>query len=157
MNQRVERLSSEIREILGEIISRQEIKDPRVQDAGIVTLTHVRLTGDLRQATVLFMVHGADAAALGRVRDGLNHASGYLRRRLGRELSVRTTPSISFEVDRVFDQEMKVEALFREIAQQAPAAAPAPASAGEDAADSESGDDGDARPGGDDVPGRKGV
>src|SRR4051812_39258932 len=128
MNQRVERLSSEIREILGEIISRQEIKDPRVQDAGIVTLTHVRLTGDLRQATVLFMVHGANADALGRVRDGLNHASGYLRRRLGRELSVRTTPSISFEVDRVFDQEMKVEALFREIAQQAPGV-PAPVSA----------------------------
>jgi ribosome-binding factor A len=132
MNQRVERLSSEIREILGEIISRQEIKDPRVQAAGIVTLTHVRLTGDLRQATVLFMVHGANAAALGRVRDGLNHAAGYLRKRLGNELSVRTTPSIAFEIDRVFDQEMKVESLLREIAQESPATPPQPAAEGDD-------------------------
>jgi ribosome-binding factor A len=120
MNQRVERLSAEIREILGEIITRQEIKDPRVQAAGIVTITHVRLTGDLRQATVLFMVHGADAAALGRVRDGLNHASGYLRRRLGKELSVRTTPSVAFEIDKVFEQEDKVESLLREIASEKP-------------------------------------
>jgi ribosome-binding factor A len=153
MNQRVERLSSEIREIVGEIISRQEIKDPRVQDAGIVTVTHVRLTGDLRQATVLFMVHGANAAALGRVRDGLNHASGYLRRRLGQELSVRTTPSIAFEIDRVFDQEMKVEALFREIADETPAATPAPASADGAADEDAHGGHGED----DDVPGPKGA
>jgi ribosome-binding factor A len=120
MSQRVERLGSELRQVLGEILARQEIKDPRVQEVGIITLTHVRVTGDLREATVLFMVHGADAAALGRVRDGLNHAAGYLRRRLGRELTLRTIPSISFEVDRVFEQEAKVEALLREIATKKP-------------------------------------
>lgn len=151
MNQRVERLASEIREIVGEIISRREIKDPRVQDAGIVTVTHVRLTGDLRQATVLFMVHGADAAALDRVCDGLNHASGYLRRRLGRELSVRTTPSVTFEVDRVFEQEMKVEALLREIADESPAAPATPEADSADAGqkgDSDGEGHGDGGPGG---------
>ena len=61
MKERVERLAMEIREILGEIVTRQEIKDPRVQDAGLITITHVRLTGDLREATALFTVHGADA------------------------------------------------------------------------------------------------
>jgi ribosome-binding factor A len=115
MNQRVQRLSTEIREILGEILSRQEIKDPRVQDAGIITLTHVRLTGDLQQATALFTVHGADAAKLKRVRDGLNHAASYLRRRFGRELSVRIIPTIRFEVDKIFEQEERVDALLREV------------------------------------------
>ena len=120
MNQRVQRLAMEIKQILGEIVTRQEIKDPRVQDAGLITLTHVRLTGDLQQATALFTVHAADVATLRRVRDGLNHASGYLRRRLGRELSVRTIPTVHFEIDQVFEQEERVDALLREIAPPAP-------------------------------------
>ena len=120
MNQRVQRLAMEIKEVLGEIVTRQEIKDPRVQDAGLITLTHVRLSGDLQKATALFTVHGADAKALARVRDGLNHAGGYLRRRLGRELSVRIVPTVEFEIDRVFEQEAKVDALLREIAPPPP-------------------------------------
>ena len=47
----------------------------------------------------------------------LCHAGGYLRRRLGQELSVRTIPSVSFEIDQVFDQEAKVDALLRQVAQ----------------------------------------
>jgi ribosome-binding factor A len=118
MKERVARLATEIREIIGQIVTRQEIKDPRVQDAGLITITHVRLTGDLRQATALFTVHDADAAALEKVKKGLDHASGYLRRRLGQQLSVRTIPTVSFEIDRVFDQEAKVDALLREVGKE---------------------------------------
>jgi ribosome-binding factor A len=122
MRERIPRLAMEIREILGGIVARQEIKDPRVQDGGLITITHVRLTGDLRQATALFTVHGADAAALERVKRGLCHAGGYLRRRLGQELSVKIIPSVSFEIDRVFEQEARVDALLRQVAQQQPTA-----------------------------------
>jgi ribosome-binding factor A len=114
-NQRVQRLAMEIREILGEILIRQEIKDPRVQEVGLITLTHVRLTGDLQKATALFTVHGLDDAALRKVRDGLNHAGGYLRRRMGRELTLRTIPTVTFEIDKIFEQEERVDALLREI------------------------------------------
>jgi ribosome-binding factor A len=127
MKERPARLATEIREILGAIVTRQEIKDPRVQDAGLITITHVRLTGDLREATALFTVHDADAAALERVRKGLDHAAGYLRHRLGQELSVRTIPTVSFEVDRVFEQEAKVDALLREVSQEAAARPAEPA------------------------------
>jgi ribosome-binding factor A len=116
VKERVARLATEIRQILGEIVTRQEIKDPRVQAAGLITITHVRLTGDLRQATALFTVHGADAAALARVREGLNSAGGYLRHRLGKELSVRAIPSVSFEVDQVFELEERVDAALKDIA-----------------------------------------
>lgn len=115
MSQRVERLSGEIRQILSEALARQEIKDPRVRDAGVITVTHVRLTGDLRQATVLFMVHGLNAAALEKVEAGLNHAAGFFRHRLGRELSVRAIPTVTFEIDKVFDQEAKIDRLLHEI------------------------------------------
>jgi ribosome-binding factor A len=140
MNQRVQRLAMEIREILGQIVTRQEIKDHRVQNVGLITLTHVRLTGDLQKATALFTVHGLDLAGLRNVRDGLNHAGGYLRRRLGKELSVRTVPTVHFEIDTIFEKEERVDALLREIAPPAPPAAAADeaeADAGDDAAASD--------------------
>jgi ribosome-binding factor A len=131
MNQRVQRLAMEIREILGEIVTRQEIKDHRVQNVGLITLTHVRLTGDLQKVTALFTVHGLDDAALRQVRDGLNHAGGYLRRRLGKELSVRTIPTVTFEIDKVCEQEERVDAILRDIA---PPAAPMAETADDDEA-----------------------
>jgi ribosome-binding factor A len=115
VNQRVERVAGEIRELLGQLLVRGEVKDPRVQQAGLITITHVRLSGDLREASALFMVHDADEAALERVRQGLTSAAGYLRRLIGRELHLKVTPTLAFEVDRVFKQEEKIDALLRDI------------------------------------------
>jgi ribosome-binding factor A len=115
VNQRIERVQSEIREILGEIMSRQEIKDPRVAGAGIITITHVRVTGDLGQVNAQFMVHGADEAALEKVQEGLNSAAGYMRRVIGKRLKLRITPALTFHIDRIFEQEEKVDALLRDI------------------------------------------
>lgn len=128
MSQRVERVSGEIREILGEILARQEIKDPRVRQAGIITFSHVRVTGDLQQAKVFFTVHGADDDTLTRVQEGLQSAAGYMRRVIGSRLRLKVTPSLHFEVDRVFDQEAKIDKLLREVG-QAGAAPASPKSA----------------------------
>jgi ribosome-binding factor A len=116
MNQRLERISGEIREVLGQAVVRGEIKDPRVRDAGLITITHVRVTGDLREAYASFIVHDADEAALARVREGLNKASGYLRRLIGQQLRLKVTPTLTFEIDRVFDQEAKIDRLLHEVA-----------------------------------------
>jgi ribosome-binding factor A len=115
MTQRTERVAGEIREILGEIAVRQEIKDPRVRNAGIITFTHVRISGDLRQAIVFFTVHGMDDESLDRVREGLSSAAGFMRRRIGDRLRLKSTPSLEFRVDRVFEQEASIDALLREI------------------------------------------
>jgi len=116
MTQRTERVAGEIREILGEIVVRQEIKDPRVRGAGIITFTHVRISGDLRQAKAFFTVHGMDDESLDRVRVGLTSAAGYMRRKIGERLRLKSTPSLTFEVDRVFEQEAHIDALLREVA-----------------------------------------
>ena len=47
--------------------------------------------------------------------EGLDHAAGYLRRRLGKELTIRVVPSLSFEIDETFDREAKVDSLLREL------------------------------------------
>jgi ribosome-binding factor A len=116
MSQRTERIAGEVRAVVSEAITRQEIKDPRVRGAGLITITHVRVTGDLREARALFTVHGAGEAELERVREGLDHANGYFRRAIGSRLRMKLTPHLTFEIDRVFDQASRVEQLLREIA-----------------------------------------
>lgn len=117
MTQRTERVAGEIREVLGESIVRQAIKDPRVRGAGIITFTHVRISGDLRQAHAFFTVHGLDEEGLERVRQGLDSASGFMRRRIADRLRLKSTPALIFEVDRVFEQEERIDALLREVSQ----------------------------------------
>jgi ribosome-binding factor A len=133
MTQRTERVAGEIREVLGEIVVRQEIKDPRVRIAGIITFTHVRLSGDLRQARVFFTVHGMDDESLERVRQGLASATGFMRRRIAERLRLKSTPSLTFDVDRVFEHEARIDALLREVgAQSTEAGAEAHESDGDD-------------------------
>ncbi|HEX3697420.1 MAG TPA: 30S ribosome-binding factor RbfA [Polyangia bacterium] len=120
MSQRTERVAGEVRAIIGEVIARREIKDPRVQGAGLITITHVRLSGDLRQAWALFTVHNAGDAELEHVREGLERASGFLRHAIARRLRLKVTPTLNFEIDRVFEQASRVEHLLHEIASSAP-------------------------------------
>jgi ribosome-binding factor A len=130
-------VAGEVRAIIGELLARQEIKDPRVQKAGIITVTHVRITGDLRQARALFTVHNAGAAELDHVREGLDHASGYFRHAIARRLRLKVTPALSFEVDQVFEKATRIEHLLQEIAAEAPAAAPSAEADAQGAADAD--------------------
>jgi ribosome-binding factor A len=116
VSQRTERVAGEVRAVVGEAIARQEIKDSRVRGAGLITVTHVRVSGDLRHARALFTVHGAGEAELERVREGLDHASGYFRKAIGRRLRTKVTPALTFEIDRVFENASRVESLLREVA-----------------------------------------
>jgi ribosome-binding factor A len=115
VSQRLERIAGEVRAVLGEVLARDEIKDPRVRGVGLITVTHVRVSGDLRHAKALFTVHGLEQDALERVRAGLDHASGYFRHAIARRLRTKVSPAVTFEVDRVFDQATRVESLLREI------------------------------------------
>ncbi|QPL06243.1 MULTISPECIES: 30S ribosome-binding factor RbfA [Actinomyces] len=71
------------------------IKDARL---GFVTVTDVRVTGDLQQATVFYTVYGSererrDTAA------ALRSATGLIRSEVGKALGIRLTPSITFQLD----------------------------------------------------------
>ena len=123
MSQRMERVAGEVRAVLGEALARDEIKDPRVRGAGLITVTHVRVSGDLRHARAFFTVHGLEGPALDRVRAGLDNASGYFRQAIARRLRMKVAPAVTFEVDRVFEQAARVEQILREIE---PKSAPSP-------------------------------
>jgi ribosome-binding factor A len=114
VSQRVERVAGEVRAVLGEVLARDEIKDPRVRGAGLITVTHVRVSGDLRHAKALFTVHDLDEAGLERVREGLDHASGYFRRAISRRLRMKVAPAVTFAIDQVFEQAARVEKILAE-------------------------------------------
>ena len=110
-----------MRAVLGEVLARDEIKDPRVRGSGLITVTHVRVSGDLQHAKAFFTVHGLDGPALERVRAGLDHASGYFRHAIARRLRTRVSPAVTFEVDHVFEQAAHIESILHGLA---PPAAP---------------------------------
>src|ERR1700722_16887502 len=91
---RMRRVNEAVREVLSDAISK-DLKDPRV---GFVTVTSVKTSPDLRHARVYVSVLGNEperAASL----EGLRSAHGYLQGRLGSELTLKHTPTLTFEYD----------------------------------------------------------
>ncbi|MBR1690989.1 MAG: 30S ribosome-binding factor RbfA [Oscillibacter sp.] len=92
---RIGRINEEIQRELSDQIRR--LKDPRVSATGMVSLTRVDTTSDLRYAKVYVSV--LDKNAEKDVLKGLRSASGFLRRELGRALQLRYTPELQFQGD----------------------------------------------------------
>ena len=87
---RMGRINEEIQRTLSDLI--RTVKDPRVH--GLLSITAVDTTADLKYAKVY--VSSLDQSDMKEVIKGLKSASGYLRRELGRTLSLRATPELSF-------------------------------------------------------------
>ncbi|MCA9540123.1 MAG: 30S ribosome-binding factor RbfA [Myxococcales bacterium] len=107
---RTDRVSSLVRQVLAELLT-FEVKDPRVQG---VSITEVEVTGDLREARI-FIMHPGDDVAAQAVLDGLQQASGYLRRELGQRVRLRVTPELSFRFDASLAYGARIEARLREL------------------------------------------
>ncbi len=90
---RMGRINEEIQRCLSELI--RTVKDPRVH--GLISITAVDTTADLKYAKIYVSV--LDKSDVDQVIKGLKSASGYLRRELGRELSLRATPELTFIKD----------------------------------------------------------
>ena len=120
---RTDRVGALLQEALSETILRG-VKDPRV---GMVTVTGVDLSPDLKYARVFVSVVG-DAEARSRSLAGLASARTYLQAQAGKRLGLRYTPELRFEIDPSFDAADRVERLLREIHEQEHAkdAPPAP-------------------------------
>ena len=92
---RIARLNEEIQRQISADIRR--LKDPRVSGSGMVSVTRVDTTGDLRCAKIYVSV--LDKSQEKDVLKGLKSAGGFLRRELGSALGLRYTPELIFEAD----------------------------------------------------------
>jgi ribosome-binding factor A len=104
---RARRLAGRIKEIVATTIEMQ-IKDPRL---GMVTITDVRVTGDLHDATVFYTVLGSDEERAASAA-ALESARGVLRSEVGRQTGVRFTPSLTFTPDALPDSARQLESLL---------------------------------------------
>ncbi|MBD8010844.1 MULTISPECIES: 30S ribosome-binding factor RbfA [Microbacterium] len=107
--ERQARLADRIRVILAERLEKG-LRDPRL---GFVTITEVRVSGDLQHASVFYTVLGTDEE---RVASGaaLTSATGLLRKEVGRQLNVRLVPTLEFIPDALPESAGHIADLLRE-------------------------------------------
>ena len=107
---RVERVRSELSAVLAEVLLRG-VKDPRV---GNVSITDLRLSPSLDSARVRFLSLGGQKD-LREVQAGLQAASGFLRREIGKRMRLRIVPELLFEPDTEFEHAVQVTRIIEEL------------------------------------------
>jgi ribosome-binding factor A len=114
-NRRPDRLAEAIREEVARFLN-EKAKDPRI--TGMVTVTAVEVTRDLRTAKVFVSVLGdADRA---KTFEGLDSLAGHLRSRLGKTLGLRSAPEILFRNDESVARAARIDALLSQIKEPRP-------------------------------------
>ncbi|WP_173922059.1 30S ribosome-binding factor RbfA [Agromyces sp. Marseille-P2726] len=106
---RARKLADRIKEIVARRLDKG-LRDPRL---GFVTITDVRVTGDLQHASIFYTVYGSEQER----RDSalaLKAATGMLRSEVGRNITARLTPSIEFILDAIPENAEHIESLLRE-------------------------------------------
>ena len=111
---RISRINEEIQRELSEQFRR--LKDPRVSQTGMVSITRVETTGDLRYARIY--ISALDKSQEKEVLKGLKSAAGFLRRELGRSLQLRYTPELQFVADDSIQHGAHILEVLRQVEQQ---------------------------------------
>ncbi len=132
--QRLARIKSVMQEELSVLIS-QHLKDPRVSN---VSITRIELTPDAGNANVFITVLGAglvadgdksiedpiqdrgETAEIEQCLEGLRSATGFLRREIGKALTLRATPQLTFLADKGLDNSLRVHELLKKIPKSEP-------------------------------------
>lgn len=110
---RAAKMADRIKVIVAKTLERG-IKDPRL---GFVTITDVRVTGDLQHATVFYTVYGSDEERA-ETAAALKSATGMLRSEVGKNITARLTPSLEFVPDGIPENAALIASLLSEAAQR---------------------------------------
>jgi ribosome-binding factor A len=110
---RPDRVGHLLQQKLAEVFARG-LKDPRI---GLVTITGVKMSPDLREAWVYWTVHG-EAAVREETTRGIEAARGWLRRMVGGTLGLRVVPDLHFTYDEAIDRGDRIDQLLREVREQ---------------------------------------
>ena len=108
-SQRQLRVVEELRHALSELFARHDLRDPDLADLTI-TVTEVRASPDLRQATAYVLALGGGEEEL--LQRGLDRSAGYLRAQLAKQVHLKFTPRLVFEIDRSFDAVARLDNLL---------------------------------------------
>ena len=113
MTRRTDRVNALLREELSELL-RDELHDPRI--GGMLTVTHVDVSPDLKHASAFVSVLGSEAERDATMR-ALQHARPFLRRELSKRLTLRYTPDVEFVSDRSLEDAQRMTDVMRRNAE----------------------------------------
>lgn len=108
--EKARRLAERVKEFVSQQIPK--LKDPRI---GFVTVTDVRMSRDNELATIYYTVLPDTPEERERVAQGLQSATGLMRRDLGAALHVRHVPELVFSSDEVADQGRRIEKILADL------------------------------------------
>ena len=114
MTDRMRRVNESVLEVVAGGVA--ELKDPRI---GMVTVTSVRVTPDLREATVYVSTLGGKRRRREAL-EGLASAHGVLQARINRELRLRRTPHLTFAYDDAVERGVRMTKLIDDLAADLP-------------------------------------
>ncbi len=117
-NHRHERVAEEIAHEINAMLA-GELKDPRLE--GTVVASEVRVQPDMKHARVFISVQGSDKERVDAIK-ALEHASGFIRRKLGERLQLRRLPELHFTLDLTQEQVERIEQLLKEMKKDTPPA-----------------------------------
>ena len=116
MSERATRVGDQLRADLMDMVLRGRLRDPAVKD---VVITHVALSPDLQHARVYVRTMSeVSERKKQRVIEGMDRASGFLRKELGKGLRLRRTPEMRFYWDDAVDHGAKIERIFAELEEE---------------------------------------
>ena len=109
-SQRQLRAGELVRHAMAEILVRGDVHDP-VIETHLITIPEVRMTGDLRLATIYVMPLGGHDTA--KVLEALERNKRYLRGEIARRVNLKFAPDIRFRIDERFAEATRIEKLLR--------------------------------------------
>lgn len=107
---RARRVAELVREEVAQLLMKG-LKDPRV---GFVSVMDVRMSADLRYATVYVSLYGDEKQKKGSLA-GLRSSAGWMRREVAKRIRLRVAPEIRFMEDTTLDEAFHLEEIFREM------------------------------------------
>lgn len=108
---RLERINDEIQIVLSELL--RKVKDPRITEHELLSVSKVSVTGDLRYAKVMVstMENDKEKSLL----KGLGSSSAWLRRELGASMGLRYTPELIFEIDHSIEYGAHIQSILNKL------------------------------------------
>lgn len=112
-SQRQLRVGEQLKHIIAETMSRGHFSSMELMDAGQITVSEVRVSPDLRNATAYIMPLGGQN--IDKILPALNDEAKVFQKEIGRQSNIKFTPRVSFKRDKTFDEVQKIDDLLNSI------------------------------------------
>ena len=107
---RLNRIDEEMKKEISHIIT-YDLKDPNI--TGLISVTKVKVSGDLKYAKVYVSI--LNSKSIGKTMEGLKESSGFIRSQVAKNINLRITPELIFELDDSLEYGAKIDSILNEL------------------------------------------